>query len=152
MDKKKALLAGGGIAALFIGWKVLHYYENKSANQSTQDQTNSDASLLQTMATQPLVSSPVSSGANTGTSIDTGNEALQQMIDSVINPTGSVASAPVDTAHPVTGILDVSNHGAQIRAVLNTPLGDTSAAPTNPVNPVTLPVVIRPVLSTSVLL
>lgn len=105
MDTKRVLLIGGGILVVggFIVW-FRKYEANKAASQDTQ--SLNDAQLASMMLQQPLAyAGNMSAGSDvSGPTVSTGNESLQTLINSVLNPqqSASTPSAPsVDTRNPV---------------------------------------------------
>lgn len=109
-DWKKIGIWGGAITALgVVGYWLYQYQQTAAVNsaaqaaQDSQDQNQALAALLQGSLSEGGSSEPASVS---GPSVDTGNDALQTLINSILNPsTGTVSetpTTPVTTAPPAT--------------------------------------------------
>jgi hypothetical protein len=113
MDSKRVLLIGGGIVA--IGGAVIWLHKHAQTAQTNAD--NAAATDLQEgslLLQQPLnysTGADSSGVAVSGPSVDTGNESLQALIGSILNPTTQPTQQPTSTqpsqtsptSNPVTG-------------------------------------------------
>ena len=99
-DWKKIGLYSGGVAVVgVIGYWLYQYQQqaaaSSAANAATQSQN--DAQALQALLETPLESGTAgdSSASVSGPTVDTGNNALQTLINSILNPsTGTVSQTP----------------------------------------------------------
>jgi hypothetical protein len=136
MDTKKLFWIGGGTVVV-IG--AYYWYKNYAANQSANtDQSNqNDAELAALMLEQPLAygSASDSSASVSGPTVDTGNNQLQSLISSILNPTTptpstSTSSTPV-TANPVSPVSGTGTVTSGPSTVTPQPVTST---PYNPVS------------------
>lgn len=98
----------GFVAAGGALWWLQKYLQQQQANAESdaRSQNQTDAQLAYDMLSNPLASAsytaqPVSSS---GPTVDTGNETLQQLINSVLNPTTgtTTATSTPSNAQPTT--------------------------------------------------
>ena len=100
-DWKKIGIWGGAITALgVVGYWLYQYQQTAAANNAAQAAQDSQD---QNQALEALLASPSGTSSETasvsGPSVDTGNDALQTLINSILNPsTGTVSATP----NPVT--------------------------------------------------
>jgi len=99
MDEKKWLYIGGGVVVLYLAYKWYQNYEaNAQANAANAAQ-QSDQELAQLMMQQPLAYADTATQPVTtsGPSVDTGNSSLQDLINSILNPSGTSTDTGTST-------------------------------------------------------
>lgn len=108
-DWKKIGLWGGGITAIgVVGYWLYQYQQTAAANsaaQSAQDAQNQDQALATLEASQVGGGYANENASVSGPTVDTGNNGLQMLINSILNPTtGTVQETPTPpvTTAPVT--------------------------------------------------
>lgn len=85
MDTKKLLYIGGGI--LVIGGFIIWYRKHEASVSAANDVANqNDALLASQLLQQPLAYTGGGGTSVSGPSVDTGNQSVQDLINSVLNP------------------------------------------------------------------
>lgn len=167
MDKKKVLLIGGSVVAVYVVYKL---YKSRQASAASQDAANAanDYQLLGQLSTLPLMDA-TSLPSGSQMNVDTGNSTLQSLINSILNPgagastssstdnTGTGGSGNADngsgttaqsgqlyvsTTQPQSGLQGVDTHGQLLHAILgqNIQPVDSSNTPVAVTLPVSHPV------------
>jgi hypothetical protein len=118
MDKKRILIIGAGIAVMGgAGYLLYKWQQSRAAsNAANADAANqTDAQLAQLMMQSPLsyASNSGTSANVSGPSVDTGNAALQALINSVIDP------STTNTSHPTHPVADPIMHNDSANPRLN---------------------------------
>ena len=147
METKKILWITAGITAVGV---IVMWYRNRESNATSAADANAqqtaqdDAELAAMMMEQPLSTGTDNSGASvSGPTVDTGNNALQTLINSILNPTPT--TPPVTTTPPTSSVPVTSTPSTPV-ATTPQPVG-----PAQPVSPVTAPVTVPVTVNNTVI-
>jgi hypothetical protein len=151
-DWKKIGLYGGGVAVVGVIGYWLYQYQQQAAAASAANnavQSQDDAQALQALLAAPLENGSAgdSSAAVTGPTVDTGNNTLQALINSILNPsTGTVSATPTTpvTSTPISSAPSLPSGGGTASPGIGTGVLPPSTLSTQPVQ-VQNPIVIAPV-------
>ena len=139
--KKIGMWSGIAGVAGVVGYWLYQYQQTAAANSAAQAATDSQN---ENQALAALMEQPLSSGGTTdssasvsGPTVDTGNNTLQALIESILNPpaaatTAPVATTPSDTSQPIGdgGNTTVATTGGPVQAT-NGPVGSSTLSGTN---------------------
>jgi len=132
-DWKKIGLWGGGITAIgVIGYWLYQYQQTAAANsaaQAAQDSQNQNQALAALM-TESYTGG--GSASVSGPTVDTGNNSLQALIASILNPPATAPATPnlpVQNPDPIVGTGSIPVSGSN-----PPPIIATTGGPVVPVN------------------
>jgi hypothetical protein len=147
--KKIGMWSGIAGVAGVVGYWLYQYQLTAAANSAAQAATDSQN---ENQALAALMEQPLSSGGTTdssasvsGPTVDTGNNTLQALIESILNPPVAATTAPVattpstpvattpsDTSQPIGdgGNTTVATTGGPVQAT-NGPVGSSTLSGTN---------------------
>lgn len=127
-ENKKYVLIGVGL--LIAGGFILWFRNYETQQQSNEANAEAESEAEDAQLAQELLAAQYSTGADsspvatTGPTVDTGNDTLQQLINSVLNPTSTN-----ETSEPATSTSQTNNIASGNPAPTTLPPGNVNPEP-----------------------